>query len=96
MGLLTKLNDKIYKIFNGLNTLKNECKNIISHEINSLIAKLSVLTSKLNINETNNNKLISLYNQNIKINDQDELDNHVNSILKLKWGNREFKIMIIK
>lgn len=92
-SLLTILNDKIYRIFNSLTTLKNNCQNTIRQEIHSLILKFSILDSKLNINTTHP---INLFYKNTKITEPDDLENYINSILKLRWGEREFKIKIIK
>jgi len=91
-GLLSKLNDKIHRIFNSLTTLKNDCQNTIRQEIHSLILKFSILESKLNINTT---QPITLFHKNTKIVNSNDLENYINSILKLKWGEREFKIRII-
>jgi exodeoxyribonuclease VII large subunit len=92
-GLLTKLNDKIYRMFNSLTLLKNDCQNMIRQEIHSLILKFSILESKLNVNT---NQPITLFHKNTKITKPDDLENYVNSILKLRWGEREFKIRIIE
>ena len=92
-GLLSKLNDKIYRIFNSLTILKNECQNTIRQEIHSLILKFSILESKLNINTT---QPITLFHKNTKIVNSNDLENYINSILKLTWGEKEFKIRIIE
>jgi exodeoxyribonuclease VII large subunit len=92
-GLLTKLNDKIYRMFNSLTSLKNDCQYMIRQEIHSLILKFSILESKLNVNT---NQPITLFHKNTKITKPDDLENYVNSILKLRWGEREFKIRIIE
>lgn len=90
--LLSKLNDKMYLIFNSLTTLKNDCQNMIRQEINSLLLKFSILESKIDINTSES---ITLHRKNIKITKSDDLENYINSILKLRWGEREFKIKII-
>lgn len=92
-NLLSKLNDKMYQIFNSLIQLKNDCQNTIRQEINSHILKLSILESKLNINLIN--QPITLYHKNIKITKPDDLENYISSLLKLRWGEKEFKIKII-
>jgi exodeoxyribonuclease VII large subunit len=91
--LLSKMNDKIYKIFNSLTILKNDCENIIRQDINSLILKFSILESKLNIN---NNDSITIYHENTKITKSDDLENYISSILKLRWGEKQFNIKIIE
>ena len=93
-GLLSKLNDKIYRMVNSLTILKNDCQNILRQEIHSLILKFSILESKLDIN-TKLNQPMSFYHKNTKITNPDDLENYVNSFLKLRWGEKEFKIKII-
>jgi exodeoxyribonuclease VII large subunit len=90
--LLSKLNDKMYLIFNSLITLKNDCQNMIRQEINSLLLKFSILESKIDINTSQS---ITLYRKNTKITKSDDLEKYINSLLKLRWGEREFKIKII-
>jgi exodeoxyribonuclease VII large subunit len=92
-NLLSKLNDKIYQMFNSLIQLKNDCQNTIRQEINSHILKLSILESKLNINLIN--QPITLYHKNTKITKPDDLENYINLLLKLRWGEKEFKIKIM-
>lgn len=86
---LSKLGDKIYRMFNSLTVLKNDCQNTIRHEINSLILKFSILESKLVMN-----KSICIYHKNTKINKPDDLEKYINSVLKLRWGEKEFNIKI--
>jgi len=92
-GLLSKLNDKIYRMFNSLNLLKNDCQNMIRQEVGSLLIKLSVLESKVTLNTT---QTINLFYKNTKITNPDDLEQYINSILKLRWGDREFKVKIIE
>ena len=66
---------------------------MIRQEINSLILKFSILDSKLNINTS---QPITLYHKNSKITNPDDLENYINSLLILRWGEREFKIRIIE
>jgi exodeoxyribonuclease VII large subunit len=88
-SVLSKLNEKIYRYFNNL---KNECQNLIRNDINDLLFQLSFLESKIQIDY---NKNIILYsNSNIKISSNDELENYIGQIIKLRWGNKEFKIKI--
>ena len=79
---------------NSLTILKNDCQNILRQEIHSLILKFSILESKLDIN-TKLNQPMSFYHKNTKITNPDDLENYVNSFLKLRWGEKEFKIKII-
>lgn len=86
----SQLNDKLYRIFNSLKELKNNYQLIIQKEINNSLLKLSILESKLNINND-----IILFNNNNKINNPNELKQFVNKKLKLNWGDQEFIIKII-
>ena len=89
--MFKKLNEKIYRKFNTVNTLKNEYQNIIINDINNLVMNLSKLDSRLSPESFES---INLYNKNIKINSPEELELLINKTIKLKWKNREFKIMI--
>jgi len=89
-NMLSKLNERIYRHFSNL---KNECQNLIRNDINDLLIKLSVLDSKIQIN---NNKDISLFSMsNRKIISNEELENHVGQFVKLRWADKEFKIKIV-
>ena len=90
--LISKLNERIYKIFNSLLNIKNNCQNQLRQDIGELIVKLSILDSKVTLNE---NETISLYNKNNKINNSDDLNDYIGSILKLRWGNKEYKIKLL-
>jgi exodeoxyribonuclease VII large subunit len=85
-----KLNEKVYYIFNRL---KNEYQNLMRNEINDLILKYSILESKILVDSSQS---ISLYNNNIKLNTPEELELLEDSIIKLKWNNKEFKIKIFR
>ena len=85
-----KFNDKLYKIFNTLTTLKNQCQNQLIDNIKQVTIKLSVLKSKLLFE----NNTISLYHNNDKIQNNEELDLYINKIIKLRWGEKEYKIQI--
>jgi exodeoxyribonuclease VII large subunit len=91
---LGKLNERLYKIFNGLVKLKNDCQNLIRNDIGNLMVKLSVLESKVQINL---GKDIGLYTKtNAKIEDNEEIENFIGHIIKLRWADKEFKIKLIE
>lgn len=90
-SLLSRLNDRIYRIFNSLSMLKNDCENVIRRDINSFILKLSILESKININTTQS---ITLYHKNTKIKNPNDIEQYINNQLKLRWGDKEYNITI--
>ena len=90
-SLLSRLNDRIYRIFNSLSTLKNDCENVIRRDINSFILKLSILESKININTTQS---ITLYHKNTKIKNPNDIEQYINNQLKLRWGDKKYNITI--
>ncbi len=92
-NLLAKLNEKVYRIFNSLLTLKNDCQNLIRQDIGNMMVKLSILESKITINSTNT---ISLIDANTIIKSPEQLDDYIGSTLKLRWGEKEYKIKILK
>ena len=93
-NMLSKLNERIYKFFNNLVTLKNECQNLLRNDIGELMIKLSILESKIQID---NNKNITLYSKsNKKISTNEELEDYIGQIIKLRWADKEFKIKIEK
>lgn len=95
-NLILKLNDRVYKIFISFTDLKNECQNTIRQDINNLMVKLSVMESKINMSETKTD--ITLYYKNIKIEQPEDFDQLLKnkSIIKLKWGNKEYKFKFIE
>lgn len=88
--LFVKLNEQLMKSFNTLTTLRNSCKHVLEKDINNLLIKLSILESKL----TTNYSSIVLLDKNQQI-EKDNLDNYINKIIQLRWGEREYKIKII-
>jgi exodeoxyribonuclease VII large subunit len=89
-NMLSKLNERIYRYFSNL---KNECQNLIRNDINNLLVKLSVLESRIQID---NNKNITLYSKsNNKILSNEELEDYIDQFVKLRWADKEFKIKII-
>ncbi len=90
---LGKLNEKLYRLFNSLVNLKNDCQNSIRSDIGNLMIKLSVLESKVQVDS---NKNISLYKSNNKILNSEELEKHIGQTIKLRWGDREFKVKLIE
>ncbi len=92
-NLLSKLNEKIYKIFNQLSTLKNDFQNLIRQDIGNMMVKLSILESKVTVSSTNT---ISILDANAIIKSPEQLDDYIGSILKLRWGDREYRIKIMK
>ena len=88
--MLSKLNERIYRYFSNL---KNECQNLIRNDINDLLVKLSVLESRI---QFDNNKNITLYSKsNKKISSNEELEDYIGQIIKLRWADKEFKIKIV-
>ena len=93
LKLLTRLNDQINTIINSFTTdIKNDCKIHLQKYIQQRLNRLSQLESQLIINE---NKTISLYQNNILIESPEELEKFLNQSLKLRWGQKEFKIKLI-
>ena len=92
--MLSKLNEKIYKLFNGLVNLKNDCQNLIRNDIGNLMVKLSILESKVQINL---NKNITLYSKsNEKITSTEDLEFFIGQFIKLRWVDKEYKIKVIE
>lgn len=91
-NIYEKLNEKIYKSFNSLINLKNDLLNVIRQDISNLMLKYSLLESKVMVEKTNQ---IKLYNKNNPIEDQEHLNNYIGQIIKLKWGEKEYKIKVL-
>jgi exodeoxyribonuclease VII large subunit len=93
-NMLSKLNEKIYKLFNRLVNLKNDCQNLIRNDIGNLMVKLSILESKVQINL---NKNITLYSKsNEKITSTEDLEFFIGQFIKLRWADKEYKIKVIE
>ncbi len=91
--LLGKLNEKIYRMFNTLINLKNDCQNLIRNDIGNLMVKLSILESKVHIDL---NKNISLHTKsNEKIGSSEDLENYIGHYIKLRWADKEYKIKLV-
>ena len=91
-NIYSKLNEKVYKSFNSLINLKNDLLNEIRQDIGNLMLKYSLLESKVIVEKINQ---IKLYNKNNLIEDQEHLDNYIGQIIKLKWGDKEYKIKVL-
>lgn len=91
-NIYSKLNEKVYKSFNSFVNLKNDLLNVIRQDISDLMLKYSLLESKVIIEKTNQ---IKLYNKNNPIEKQECLDNYIGQIIKLKWGEKEYKIKVL-
>jgi exodeoxyribonuclease VII large subunit len=89
-NMLSKLNERIYRYFSNL---KNECQNLIRNDINDLLVKLSVLESNIQIDNLTNITLCSKSNKKILSNE--ELEDYIGQIIKLRWADKEFKIKIV-
>ena len=87
-----KLNEKINNSFNYIVNLKNELKNNLKDFINSELVMLSRLESKLDFK----NNDITLYDNNNKISNPEELNKFLNKTITLKWNNSIFKIHLEK
>jgi exodeoxyribonuclease VII large subunit len=89
-NMLSKLNERIYRFFTNL---KNECQNLIRNDTNDLLLKLSILESRIQLD---NNKNITLYSKsNKKISSNEELEDYIGQIIKLRWADKEYKIKIV-
>jgi exodeoxyribonuclease VII large subunit len=89
-NILSKLDQTIYLNFSKL---KNSYQNLIKSDINDLLVKLSILESRLQID---NNKNITLYSKfNKKISSNEELEDYIGQIIKLRWVDKEYKIKIV-
>ena len=74
-NMLSKLNERIFRCFTNL---KNECQNLIRNDTNDLLLKLSILESRIQLN---NNKNITLYSKsNKKISSNEELEDYIGQI----------------
>jgi exodeoxyribonuclease VII large subunit len=93
--LLSKINEKIYRMFGSLVNLKNDCQNLIRSDIGNLMIKLSILESKVQVDLNKNISLYELESDN-KILNSEELAKLVTQTLKLRWGDQEFKIKLIQ
>jgi exodeoxyribonuclease VII large subunit len=93
-ALLSKINEKIYRMFSSLVNLKNDCQNLIRSDIGNLMIKLSILESKVQVDSNKNISLYELKSEN-KILNSEELANLAGHILKLRWGDKEFKIKLV-
>lgn len=90
-NMLSKLNERIFRCFTNL---KNECQNLIRNDTNDLLLKLSILESRIQLD---NNKNITLYSKsNKKISSNEELEDYIGQIIKLRWADKEYKIKIEK
>lgn len=93
-SMLSKLNEKIYRMFSSLVTLKNDCQNLIRSDISNLMVKLSILESKVQIDS---NKNISLFTKsNDKIGNNEDLENYIGQYIKLRWTDKEYKIKLVE
>lgn len=93
-SMLSKLNEKIYRMFSSLVTLKNDCQNLIRSDISNLMVKLSILESKVQIDS---NKNISLFTKsNDKIGNNEDLENYIGQYIKLRWADKEYKIKLVE
>ena len=93
-SMLSKLNEKIYRMFSSLVTLKNDCQNLIRSDISNLMVKLSILESKVQIDS---NKNISLFaKSNDKIGNNEDLENYIGQYIKLRWADKEYKIKLVE
>lgn len=93
---LTKLNEKIYKSFNSLAKLKSECENSLRQQIGNLVVQLNTLESKIKLNQNPNIVLIRNKNNQI-IKTSNELDELVkNEIIKLRWGDKEYRLRFLE
>jgi exodeoxyribonuclease VII large subunit len=93
---LTKLNEKIYKSFNKITKIKSECENSIRQEIGNLLVNLSILESKIKLNQ-NPNIILVRNKTNEIIKTSEELNCLVkNEIIKLRWGNSEYRLRFLE
>lgn len=93
---LNKLNEKIYKSFNNITKLKSQCENSIRQDINNLLVKFSILESKIKFNQNPNIVLVRNKTNEI-IKSSEDLDCLVkNEIIKLRWGNSEYRLRFLE
>lgn len=93
LKLLAKLNDQLNNTVNSFTVdTKIDCKLHLQKYIQQRLNKISHLESQLIINES---KTISLYQNNILIESPEDLEKFINQTLKLRWGQKEFKIKLI-
>lgn len=93
-NMLVKLSEKIYKLFNSLVNLKNDCQNLIRNDIGNLMLKLSILESKVQMDLNKN--IILFTKSNDKIASNEDLESFIGHIIKLRWADKEYKIKIIE
>lgn len=89
----TKLNEKLYKTVSLLSNLKNELLNELRQDIGNLMIKYSQLESKVVIK---NPTQIKLFNKSNEITDSTQLDELIGEKVKIIWGEKEYKIKIIR
>ncbi len=100
------LNDNLLKQFENFKNIRNKYKNKLIEMINKQIIDLAVLDSQMTMKIENqqekkvhnieNPENIVLYNKNIRITDAEDLNDLIGSKIRLKWGDKEFKIKIVK
>ena len=93
-NMLSKLNEKIYRIFSSLINLKSDCQSLIRNDIGNLMVKLSILESMVQMDFSKN---ITLYDQsNNKINSCEDLETNSDQFIKLRWCDKEYKIKLVE
>ncbi len=87
---LNKYNEKLYKSFKQLSDLNNIYYNKIKDNINENYLKLKIMDNKLSISPS-----ITLFHKKEQITNNEDLEQYLDKTIKLRWGDREYKIKII-